>query len=133
MKECGALLWPPPSNCRWNSMLVSLRKMTQESVWSSVMTVLTQARIEASDSASAPPLVMVKREQVVDILGLLEPFEEALQVLLFLNTIRLCSYAICPNGSYSQYIQYIFYCYDLDSTRKQCVHLLRHPLPRATR
>lgn len=81
MKECGALLWPPSSNCRWNSMLVSLRKMTQESVWSSVMTVLTQARIEASDSASAPPLVMVKREQVVDILGLLEPFEEALQTL----------------------------------------------------
>ena len=44
------------------------------------MTLLAQARIEATDAASAPPLVMVKREQVVDILGLLEPFEEALQV-----------------------------------------------------
>lgn len=45
------------------------------------MTVLAQARIEANDTASAPPLVMVKREQVTDILGLLEPFAEALQVL----------------------------------------------------
>lgn len=54
--------------------------MVQESVWSAVMTLLAQARIEASDTASAPPLVMVKREQVTDILGLLEPFEEALQV-----------------------------------------------------
>lgn len=81
LKECGALLWPPPSSCRWNSTLVSLRRMVQVSIWSSVMTVLAQARIEANDSASAPPLVMVKREQVVDILGLLQPFEEALQTL----------------------------------------------------
>lgn len=81
MKECGALLWPPPSSCRWNSMLVSLRRMVQESTWSSVMTVLAQARSEAADSASAPPLVMVKREQVLDILGLLGPFETALQTL----------------------------------------------------
>lgn len=61
-------------------MMLSLRRMVQESVWSSIMTLLAQARIEASDTASAPPLVMVKREQVIDILGLLEAFEEALQV-----------------------------------------------------
>lgn len=61
-------------------MMVSLRKMVQENTWSTVMTLLAQARIEATDTTSAPPLVMVKREQVVDILGLLEPFEEALQV-----------------------------------------------------
>lgn len=81
MKECGALLWPPPSSCRWNSMLVSLRRMVQESTWSSVMTVLAQARSEAPDTASVPPLVMVKREQVLDILRLLGPFEAALQTL----------------------------------------------------
>lgn len=81
VKECGALLWHPSGSRRWNSMLVSLRQMVQESIWSSVMTVLAQARIEANNSASAPPLVMVKREQVVDILGLLQPFEEALQTL----------------------------------------------------
>lgn len=61
-------------------MMVSLRRMVQESAWSAIMTLLAQARIEASDTASAPPLVMVKREQVVDILSLLEPFEEVLQV-----------------------------------------------------
>lgn len=61
-------------------MLISLRRMAQESAWSIVMTVLAQARIEANDTASAPPLVMVKREQVLDILCHLEPFGEALQV-----------------------------------------------------
>lgn len=54
--------------------------MAQESAWSKVMSVLAQARIEASDSASAPPLIMVKREQLLDILAHLEPFCEAIQV-----------------------------------------------------
>ncbi|XP_061591015.1 v-myb avian myeloblastosis viral oncogene homolog-like 2a [Cololabis saira] len=81
VKQCNVSLSPSFSNCRWNSLMVSLRRMVQEPAWSGIMTVLTQARIEAKDAASAPHLVMVKREQVVDILGLLEPFEEALQVL----------------------------------------------------
>ncbi|RVE70329.1 hypothetical protein OJAV_G00063280 [Oryzias javanicus] len=81
LKECNVSMCPSSSNCRWNSMMVSLRKMVQENTWSTVMTLLAQARIEATDTTSAPPLVMVKREQVVDILGLLEPFEEALQIL----------------------------------------------------
>ncbi|XP_061527104.1 v-myb avian myeloblastosis viral oncogene homolog-like 2a [Phycodurus eques] len=81
-KECGVSLCPPSSHCRWNSMMVSLRRMVQESAWNGVLTVLSQARSEASDTASAPPLIMVKREQVLDILALLEPFQEALQVLL---------------------------------------------------
>ncbi|XP_041859355.1 v-myb avian myeloblastosis viral oncogene homolog-like 2a isoform X2 [Melanotaenia boesemani] len=80
-KEYNVSLCPSSSNCRWNSMMVSLRRMVQESTWSTVMTLLAHARIEATDAASAPPLVMVKREQVADILGLLEPFEEALHVL----------------------------------------------------
>lgn len=54
--------------------------MVHESAWSAIMTVLAQARIEASDVASAPPLIMVKREQMIDILGHLEPFGEVLQV-----------------------------------------------------
>nr|XP_020473974.1 uncharacterized protein LOC109970622 isoform X2 [Monopterus albus] len=81
LKECNVSLCPSSSSCRWNSMMLSLRRMVQETAWSAVMTVLAQARIEANDTASDPPLIMVKREQVVDILGLLEPFEEALQGL----------------------------------------------------
>ncbi|XP_068454566.1 v-myb avian myeloblastosis viral oncogene homolog-like 2a isoform X2 [Clinocottus analis] len=81
LKESNVSLCPSSSNCRWNSIMLSLRRMVQESSWSAIMTVLAQARIEANDTASAPPLVMAKREQVIDILGLLEPFEEALQVL----------------------------------------------------
>lgn len=61
-------------------MMVSLRRMVQGAAWGPVMAVLAQARIEADDSASVPPLVMVKPGQVLDILCLLEPFEEALQV-----------------------------------------------------
>ncbi|KAG9337485.1 hypothetical protein JZ751_028676 [Albula glossodonta] len=82
-KECGISL-ASPHNCRnyrWNSTFVSVRRMVQESVWGSVMTLLSQARIEAKDSSSSPPMVRAKREQVVDIIGLLEPFEEAIQVL----------------------------------------------------
>ena len=82
-------LCPSSSNCRWNSMMVSLRRMVQESTWSAIMTLLAQARIEANDTASTPPLVMVKREQVIDILGLLEPFQEALQVKIKLIIIGL--------------------------------------------
>ncbi|XP_054465459.1 v-myb avian myeloblastosis viral oncogene homolog-like 2a [Anoplopoma fimbria] len=81
LKECNVSLCPSSSNCRWNSMMLSLRRMVQESAWSAIMTLLAQARTDANDTASAPPLVMAKREQVIDILGLLEPFEEALQVL----------------------------------------------------
>lgn len=44
------------------------------------MSVLAQARIEANDAASAPPLIMVKREQLLDILAHLELFGEAIQV-----------------------------------------------------
>lgn len=61
-------------------MIISIRRMGQESAWSKVMSVLAQARTEASDAASAPPLIMVKREQVLDILAHLELFGEALQV-----------------------------------------------------
>ncbi|XP_062248447.1 v-myb avian myeloblastosis viral oncogene homolog-like 2a isoform X1 [Platichthys flesus] len=81
LRECNVSLCPSSSSCRWNSMMLSLRRMVQESAWSAVLKVLALARIEARDTASAPPLIMVKREQVLDILGLLEPFEEALQVL----------------------------------------------------
>ncbi|XP_029974329.1 v-myb avian myeloblastosis viral oncogene homolog-like 2a isoform X2 [Salarias fasciatus] len=80
-KKSNLSLCPPSTNCSWNSMMLSLRRMVQESAWSATMAVLSHARIEASDSSSIPPLVIAKREQVVDILGLLEPFEEALQVL----------------------------------------------------
>ncbi|XP_068997170.1 LOW QUALITY PROTEIN: v-myb avian myeloblastosis viral oncogene homolog-like 2a [Embiotoca jacksoni] len=81
LKECNTSLFPSSTNCRWNSLMLSLRRMVQESTWSSVMTLLAQARIEANDLASAPPAGHVKREQVIDILSLLELFEEALQVL----------------------------------------------------
>ena len=70
-------------------MMLSMRRMVQESVWKAIITLLAQARIEARDSTSAPPLLKVKREQVLDILGLLIPFEEAIQVN---NMYQCCLY-----------------------------------------
>ncbi|XP_070961654.1 uncharacterized protein [Oncorhynchus clarkii lewisi] len=81
LKECGMSLTPSPDSGHWNSTFVSMRRMVLEAVWGSVMTLLSQARIEAKDSSSSPPMVRAKREQVVNIIGLLEPFEEAIQVL----------------------------------------------------
>ncbi|XP_064861414.1 uncharacterized protein LOC115101874 [Oncorhynchus nerka] len=81
LKECGMSLTPSPDSGHWNSTFVSMRRMVLEAVWGLVMTLLSQARIEAKDSSSSPPMVRAKREQVVDIIGLLEPFEEAIQVL----------------------------------------------------
>uniref|UniRef100_A0A8C9V7X3 Zinc finger BED domain-containing protein 4-like n=1 Tax=Scleropages formosus TaxID=113540 RepID=A0A8C9V7X3_SCLFO len=83
LRECGLSLAPPQNsgNFCWNSTFIFIRKMVQESVWGSVMALLAQARIEAKDSLSSPPAVWAKREQVLDIIHLLEPFEEAIQVL----------------------------------------------------
>uniref|UniRef100_A0A8C8K2V2 V-myb avian myeloblastosis viral oncogene homolog-like 2a n=1 Tax=Oncorhynchus tshawytscha TaxID=74940 RepID=A0A8C8K2V2_ONCTS len=81
LKECGMSLTPSPDSGHWNSTFVSMRLMVLEAVWGSVMTLLSQACIEAKDLSSSPPMVRAKREQVVDIIGLLEPFEEAIQVL----------------------------------------------------
>ncbi|XP_059916308.1 LOW QUALITY PROTEIN: uncharacterized protein LOC132464125 [Gadus macrocephalus] len=72
---------PPGHMGRWNSLMASMRRLVDPASWSSIMTLLAQARIEAQDSTSAPPLVRARREQLVDILGLLQPFEDAIQVL----------------------------------------------------
>jgi len=66
--------------CPWNSLMTSMRLLTDATSWTSAMSLLAQARTEAQDASSAPPLVQAKREQLVDILGLLQPFEEAIQV-----------------------------------------------------
>ncbi|XP_051961138.1 v-myb avian myeloblastosis viral oncogene homolog-like 2a isoform X1 [Xyrauchen texanus] len=82
-KKCKFSLTSPysASSYTWNSTIIIFREMMQESVWGSVMTVLNQARTEAKDGSICPPVVQVTREQVVDFVGLLEPFEEAVQVL----------------------------------------------------
>ncbi|XP_063065650.1 v-myb avian myeloblastosis viral oncogene homolog-like 2a [Engraulis encrasicolus] len=81
--ECGLSLATPNSlaNFRWNSVFVAIRRMAQESAWDTVISVMSQARVEAKDSSTTPPVLRARREQVVDIVGLLEPFEEAIQVL----------------------------------------------------
>lgn len=77
-KKCRLSLTNPYT---WNSTIIFIRKMMHESVWPLVMSVLNQAHAGAKDCTICPPVVQVTREQVVDFVGLLEPFEEAVQVL----------------------------------------------------
>ncbi|XP_037396878.1 v-myb avian myeloblastosis viral oncogene homolog-like 2a isoform X2 [Pygocentrus nattereri] len=83
VRECKLSLASPHnySSYSWNSTFATIRKLMQEFAWGSVMALLAQARKEATDSTVSPPIIHVMREQVVDIFGLLEPFEEAIQVL----------------------------------------------------
>lgn len=69
------------SSYTWNSTITIIREIMQESVWDLVMTILNQARTEANSCPVCPPVVHVAREQVVDFVGLVEPFEEVVQVL----------------------------------------------------
>uniref|UniRef100_A0A4W4F2A1 V-myb avian myeloblastosis viral oncogene homolog-like 2a n=1 Tax=Electrophorus electricus TaxID=8005 RepID=A0A4W4F2A1_ELEEL len=83
VKECKLTLANPYNynSYAWNSTFTIIRKLVQEFSWGSVMAVLTQARKEANETTVSPPVIHVKREQVMDLIGLLEPFEEAIQVL----------------------------------------------------
>ncbi|XP_073679580.1 v-myb avian myeloblastosis viral oncogene homolog-like 2a [Garra rufa] len=69
------------SSYTWNSTITIIREIMQESIWDLVMTILNQARTEANSCPVCPPAVHVAREQVVDFVGLVEPFEEVVQVL----------------------------------------------------
>lgn len=62
---------------RWNSNLIMLRRLGQEDVWKSVNEILTRAR---SNSAATPKL-SVSRKQVLDLISIFEPFEEATNAL----------------------------------------------------
>ncbi|XP_048011348.1 v-myb avian myeloblastosis viral oncogene homolog-like 2a isoform X2 [Megalobrama amblycephala] len=69
------------SRYTWNSTITIIREIMQESVWDLMMTLLNQARTEAESCHVCPPVVHVTRDQVVDFVGLMEPFEEVVQVL----------------------------------------------------
>lgn len=104
-------------------MMLLLRSMAQEAAWTAVMTALAQARAEATDTDSVLPLIMATREQVIDILTLLQPFEEALQVE---NSNTLKSSELC-NTVY--HMLTFFFCSDIGPSRKWCDSLLDNTLP----
>nr|XP_055044728.1 v-myb avian myeloblastosis viral oncogene homolog-like 2a [Misgurnus anguillicaudatus] len=82
-KYCGVTLTSPYSSesFTWNSTIIIMREIMQESVWPLMMTLLNQARTAAKDCTVCPPVVQITHEQVVDFVGLLEPFEEAVHIL----------------------------------------------------
>lgn len=83
MQDCKLSLANPQSysSYSWNSTFVAFRKLLPQVAWDGVIGLIAQARKEENDSMVSPPVIHVRWEQVVDIIGLLEPFEEAIQVL----------------------------------------------------
>lgn len=83
MQDCKLSLSDPHSysSYSWNSTFAAFRKLLSQDAWDGVVGLIAQARKEENDSTVSPPVIHVHWEQVVDIIGLLEPFEEAIQVL----------------------------------------------------
>ncbi|KAK3547684.1 hypothetical protein QTP86_026930 [Hemibagrus guttatus] len=83
MQDCKFSLAEPHSysSYRWNSTFAAFRKLLSHEAWDGVTGLIAQAQKEENDSAVSPPVIHVHWEQVIDIFGLLEPFEEAIQVL----------------------------------------------------
>lgn len=69
------------SSYSWNSTFAAFRKLLSQVAWDGVVGLIAQARKEESYLTVSPPVIHVHCEQVVEIIGLLEPFEEAIQVL----------------------------------------------------
>ncbi|XP_062872014.1 v-myb avian myeloblastosis viral oncogene homolog-like 2a isoform X2 [Trichomycterus rosablanca] len=63
----------------WNSTFASVRRLTSEFAWDAARALLAQAHKDGADDP--PPALRVDRERAADAVGLLEPFEEAVQVL----------------------------------------------------
>ncbi|XP_060793106.1 v-myb avian myeloblastosis viral oncogene homolog-like 2a isoform X2 [Neoarius graeffei] len=83
MQDCKLSLANPQSysSYRWNSTFVAFRKLLPQVTWDTVISLIAQAQKEDNDSTVSPPVIHVRWEQVVDLVGLLEPFEEVIQVL----------------------------------------------------
>lgn len=65
----------------WNSTFTAFRELLPQVVWDGVVSLIAQAWKEENDSTVSPPVIHVRWEQVEGIIDLLEPFEEAIQVL----------------------------------------------------
>lgn len=83
MQDCKFSLADPHSysSYRWNSTFAAFRKLLSQDAWDGVIGLIAQAQKEENDWTVSPPVIHVHWEQAVDIIGLLEPFEEAIQVL----------------------------------------------------
>jgi len=62
---------------RWNSNLIMLRRLGQEQVWKAVGETLSRARSTGGSGIKSVPRFTVTRQQVLELLSIFEPFEEA--------------------------------------------------------
>ncbi|XP_058265450.1 v-myb avian myeloblastosis viral oncogene homolog-like 2a [Hemibagrus wyckioides] len=83
MQCCKFSLAEPHSytSYKWNSTFAAFRKLLSPEAWVGVTGLIAQVQKEEDDSTVPPPVIHVHWEQVIDIFELLEPFEEAIQVL----------------------------------------------------
>jgi len=64
---------------RWNSNLIMLRRLAQENVWRAVIDILTRAK--TVQGSGHVPRLAAARSQVEELVTVLEPFEEATNIL----------------------------------------------------
>jgi hypothetical protein len=60
---------------RWNSNMIMLRRLSTELVWKAVSEILVKAK--ASPSSTSVPRLTSSRTQILDLVSILTPFEEA--------------------------------------------------------
>jgi len=78
-KATGGLSLLAAVQTRWNSNLIMLRRLVQENVWRAVVDVL--ARAKNMQGAGHVPRLSSTRSQVEELVSVLEPFEEATNIL----------------------------------------------------
>ena len=68
---------------RWNSNLIKLRRLGEEEMWKAVGEILSCARSTTGmrTASSSVPRFTVTRQQILDVVHILEPFEEATNCL----------------------------------------------------
>jgi hypothetical protein len=79
-KSSGGLTLLSPVPTRWNSALIMLQRLTKE-VWRAVSDTLLTAKTCKVTKSSKIPRLTVQRTQILELVSLLEPFEEATRAL----------------------------------------------------
>lgn len=65
---------------RWNSALIMLQRLSREEVWKATTDTLVRAKTSKGTSSKVPRMT-IQRSQVLELVSLLEPFDEATQAL----------------------------------------------------
>ena len=66
---------------RWYSNLIMLQRLAQDDIWKSVGEVLAHARAAGGSGTANVPRFTVTKQQILELVSILQPFEEATNTL----------------------------------------------------